>query len=58
MPPLGGALSDEDIANILTYVRSSWGNTGDPVDAAAVADVRSKTQGHGPYLEAELQQAL
>lgn len=58
MPPLGGVLSDEDIANILTYVRSSWGNSADAVDAAMVADVRAKTQGHAPYVEADLQQPL
>ncbi len=58
MPPLAGVLSDDDIANILTYVRSSWGNTADAVDAATVADVRAKTEGHGPNTEAELQQAL
>ncbi len=58
MPQLGSVLSDEDIANILTYVRSSWGNSADAVDAATVADVRAKTAGHAPYVEADLQQAL
>uniref|UniRef100_UPI0005BBD564 c-type cytochrome n=1 Tax=Pseudacidovorax intermedius TaxID=433924 RepID=UPI0005BBD564 len=28
MPPFGHVLSDEDIAAVLSYVRSSWGNTG------------------------------
>ena len=42
MPPMGH-LKDEDIADILTYVRSSWGNTGSPVSAAEVAAVRAKT---------------
>lgn len=42
MPPMGH-LKDEDIADILTYVRSSWGNVGDPVSAAEVASVRAKT---------------
>ena len=32
MPPLGQALTDEQIASVLTYVRRQWGNTGSPVD--------------------------
>ena len=31
MPPLGGALKDDQIAAVLTYVRREWGNTGSPV---------------------------
>jgi nitrite reductase (NO-forming) len=42
MPPMGH-LKDDDIANILTYVRNSWGNQEDPVSAADVAGVRAKT---------------
>jgi nitrite reductase (NO-forming) len=42
MPPMGH-LKDEEIADILSYVRSSWGNTGEPVSAADVAGVRAKT---------------
>jgi nitrite reductase (NO-forming) len=42
MPPMGH-LKDEEIAQILSYVRSSWGNTADPVSAADVAAVRAKT---------------
>jgi nitrite reductase (NO-forming) len=42
MPPMGH-LKDEDIADVLTYIRSSWGNAGDPVTAADVAAVRAKT---------------
>ncbi|HEX8750163.1 MAG TPA: copper-containing nitrite reductase [Nitrospira sp.] len=41
--PAMGHLKDEDIADILTYVRSSWGNAGGPVSAAEVAAVRAKT---------------
>ena len=42
MPALGH-LKDDEIASILSYVRSSWGNQGDPVSADEVADVRAKT---------------
>jgi nitrite reductase (NO-forming) len=42
MPPMGH-LKDEEIADILSYVRSSWGNEAHPVSAAEVAAVRAKT---------------
>jgi mono/diheme cytochrome c family protein len=35
-------LSDDQIADILTYIRSDWGNKGDPVSAAYVAQVRKE----------------
>ncbi len=54
-----GSLSDQEIADVLTFVRASWGNTGGAVDAAAVADVRAKTKGKaGAYTEAELSAPL
>jgi mono/diheme cytochrome c family protein len=37
---LSVGLDDEQIAALATYVRSSWGNHADPVDAAAVARQR------------------
>ena len=39
MPPMS-QLTDDEIANILTYVRNSWGNQGDAVTAAEVTEVR------------------
>jgi len=38
MPSLG--LNDEDIANVLTFVRNSWGNSGDMVTTEEVAAAR------------------
>ena len=35
-------LSDEDVANVLTYVRNSFGNKGDPVKADEVRRIRSE----------------
>jgi len=35
-------LSDEDIANVLTYVRNSFGNSGDAVSVAEVRRIRSE----------------
>src|SRR5262249_18236718 len=31
MPPWKGNLKPEDIAAVVTYIRTSWGNTGTPV---------------------------
>jgi nitrite reductase (NO-forming) len=42
MTPLN-YLSDEQIANVLTYVRNSFGNSGDAVAVAEVAKVRTET---------------
>jgi mono/diheme cytochrome c family protein len=43
MPPLGGALTDDQIADVLTYVRREWGQTASPVDAATVKAIRAET---------------
>jgi mono/diheme cytochrome c family protein len=40
MPPYYPSLSDEDIADVLTYVRSSWGNVAGPVSASQVSENR------------------
>lgn len=40
MPPQN--LNDEEIAAVLTYVYSSWGNSGGPVTVEEVKAVRSK----------------
>ena len=55
MPPVGGALDDEQIASVLTYVRREWGQSGDPVEATAVAAVRRASAGRiRPWTDAEL----
>ena len=40
MPPYYPFLSDERIANVLTYVRTSWGNAAGPVLASEVLENR------------------
>lgn len=42
MPPMGGQMTDEEIAAVLTHVRSSFGNSADPVTAEQVAGQRAK----------------
>jgi quinoprotein glucose dehydrogenase len=44
MPPWGGFLDDEQIASILTHVRTSWGNRASAVSAEEVGRVRAATQ--------------
>ena len=43
MPPMS-QLNDDEVANILTYVNSSWGNAGPAITAKQVAEVRAKTK--------------
>ena len=45
MPPIGTGLTDQDIADIVTYVLNSWGNHGPTVTGAEVAGVR-RSGGH------------
>lgn len=56
MAPLGAALTDEQIANVLTYVRQEWGNSAPPVDVETVKQVRAETQGRtAPWTVEELE---
>lgn len=43
MPPFRVPLSDQDIADVLTFIRSAWGNDAGPVTAGEVADLRERT---------------
>lgn len=36
-------LTDDDIAAVLTFLRSSWGNSGDPVKPSEIAAIRADT---------------
>lgn len=40
MPPLGWRLSDDEVAQVLSFVRSAWGNRGESVSVSVVATVR------------------
>ncbi len=55
MAPLGTVLSDDQLANALSYVRSEWGNTSPEVEPANVAKVRAETAGRkAPWTPEEL----
>ena len=43
MPPFRKQLSDQDIADVLTFVRMSWGNKGGSVDVEDVTRLRERT---------------
>lgn len=54
MPPFHDKLSDEEIAAVLSYVRSSWGNVAPPVQPEEVASLRRKHGTRGVWSSAEL----
>jgi len=58
MAPLGAVLDDEQIANVLTYVRQAWGNEYPAVDAATVADARAATGARGMWTVEELEASM
>lgn len=45
MAGLGGALKDDQIAAVLTYVRNSWGNSAPAVDVELVKTIRAELAG-------------
>jgi mono/diheme cytochrome c family protein len=55
MPPFGWRYGNEAVAQLATYVRSSWGNHASAVTGAAVAAVRARSDVTQP--KAEPQQA-
>jgi len=58
MAPMGAALSDADLANVLTYIRESWSNKASPVTADEVKAVRAKLGARPQPLDAEQLKAL
>lgn len=46
MPAFGGALDDQQVAAILTYLRREWGHTASPVEPEQVKAIRAATAGH------------
>ena len=57
MLPWRDTLKDEEIAAVLTFIRSEWGNKSDAVPAAEVTAVRKATEGRStPWTADELKQ--
>ncbi len=55
MPSLGPSLKDEQLAAVLTYIRSEWGNNAPAVSPDKVKEIRAAVAGHpGPWAPEEL----
>ena len=55
MAAMGAALPDEDVAAVLTYIRTSWGNQAEAVTADDVKKVRAEIgKSPQPYSGAQL----
>ena len=59
MPAYGGQWKDYQIAAVLTYIRSAWGNAGSAVKPAEIAAIRKAeagrpTNGSGAFTSEEL----
>jgi mono/diheme cytochrome c family protein len=56
MPAQGGQLSDKEMADLLTYVRSAWGNKASPVSVKEIAQQKKtdKDRGEKPWNALEL----
>jgi nitrite reductase (NO-forming) len=50
-------LSDDQVASVLTYVRNSFGNSGDPVTLADVLRVKQKLEGDMPPVQQAISRA-
>jgi len=55
MPAWADVMSDAEIAAVLTYIRSSWGNSAEAIAVEKVAQARAATAGRTtPWTAAEL----
>lgn len=55
MQPWEKTLTDAKIADVLSYIRQEWGNTGGPVAPEGLASLRKELAGHpGSYKEPDL----
>lgn len=53
MTPFGGLLSDEEMAAVLTYVRSNFGNNSSPIAPEMVKAVRQETKNRKGFYTAQ-----
>jgi mono/diheme cytochrome c family protein len=52
MPSFAWKLTDQEIADVATYVRNSWGNRAQPISAKQVGDMRRNLGLQSDYLGA------
>src|SRR5262249_53479806 len=50
MPPFAERLTDQEVADIASFVRSAWGNKAEKVTASQVAEVRKALNAPPPAL--------
>ncbi len=43
MPPFAQKLTDDEVAAVVTYIRTAWGNRGEPVSARQANELRAAT---------------
>jgi mono/diheme cytochrome c family protein len=58
MAPMGAALSDADLAAVLTYIRNSWGNQAGAVTAADLKPIRALMDGRPQTMSGEQLRAM
>ena len=58
MPAQGVTLDDRQVAAVLSYIRSEWGNSAPPVAPESVTTLRDKFKDHAPWTAADLEAAL
>jgi mono/diheme cytochrome c family protein len=51
MTPFGGLLNDKEVADVLTYVRNSYGNKATAITPEQVKTVRDKNKGQAGILQ-------
>jgi mono/diheme cytochrome c family protein len=44
MPRFAWRLSDKEVADVVSFIRTSWGNGASPVSSADVAKIRKSLQ--------------
>lgn len=54
MPAFGAVFKDDEIAAVLTHVRSSWGNEAEAITAEQVAAIREEIGSRGTWTAGEL----
>ncbi len=58
MTPLGPMMKDEELAEVLTFIRSNFGNEASAVEAAQVKEWREKYQGKPMQQRATIEDAV
>jgi mono/diheme cytochrome c family protein len=55
MPPIGGTMTDDQVAAVLTYIRRAWGNEAAAIAPNEVREIRGSAMGRNrPWTEEEL----